>query len=271
MSFTPISQNFPVSSSQRQPSANSVRGQAASESDASETDLFWAYYRYLKAQRPRFFEAVAQDAIVFAYHRGEVKFVRAKARRILYALLLPFRASEYLELVLYPLRSAIRSAHVPLLPSIIGAICGVVWGIRIGDPVVMDEGVYIPHGQIVIDGLVYIGKGSELCPWITIGLRGALADRGLRRASTSAPARRFWARSGWEQEQRLARTPSCCQTCQPGRRLSGCRRASSRDAPEKRRTTARKLQATTAGIGHARGRNRVRWTARYGHHARVAG
>jgi serine O-acetyltransferase len=109
--------------------------------------------------------------MVFAHHRGEVKFVRTKVRRILYGLALPFRASEYLGLVLYRLRDVLKSSHVPLLPLAINAICAVIWGIRIGDPVVIDEGIYIPHGQIVIDGLVFIGKGSELCPWITIGLR----------------------------------------------------------------------------------------------------
>jgi serine O-acetyltransferase len=61
---------------------------------------------------------------------------------------------------------------VPILPLTISTICAVFWGIRIGDPVVLDEGVYIPHGQIVLDGLVYVGTGVELCPWTTIGLRG---------------------------------------------------------------------------------------------------
>jgi serine O-acetyltransferase len=159
-------------SSRGQPPANSVQAQAATESDAGGADLVWAYYRHLKAQRPRFFRAVAQDAIIFALHRSEGELVRTRFRRILYGLSLPFRASEYLGLVLYRLRDVLKSAHVPLLPLAISAICAVVWGIRIGDPVVMDEGIYIPHGQIVIDGLVFIGKGCELCPWITIGLRG---------------------------------------------------------------------------------------------------
>lgn len=159
-------------SSSGQPSANSARAQAASESNTKEADLVWAHYRYLKAQRPRFFRAIARDAIVFAQHRNEAELVRTRFRRILYGLSLPFRASEYVGLVLYRLRDVLKSWHVPLLPLVISAICAVFWGIRIGDPVVIDEGVYIPHGQIVLDGLVFIGKGSELCPWITIGLRG---------------------------------------------------------------------------------------------------
>jgi serine O-acetyltransferase len=41
----------------------------------------------------------------------------------------------------------------------------------IGDPVVMAPGVYIPHGQVVVDGLTEVGSDVILFPWITIGLR----------------------------------------------------------------------------------------------------
>jgi serine O-acetyltransferase len=41
----------------------------------------------------------------------------------------------------------------------------------IGDPVVVEPGVYIAHGQVVIDGLVTVRSGVVLFPWVTIGLR----------------------------------------------------------------------------------------------------
>lgn len=151
---------------------SSSGAQAGSErEDSSWENDIWAFAKHLKAQRPPFFRAVARDAITYAFHRGEPDMVRTKSRRIIYALCLPFRASEYLGLALYRLRALLKAAHVPVLPSIINAICVLVWGIRIGDPVVMEEGVYIPHGQIVVDGMVFIGRGSVLCPWITIGLQ----------------------------------------------------------------------------------------------------
>jgi serine O-acetyltransferase len=43
--------------------------------------------------------------------------------------------------------------------------------ISIGDPVVMQPGVYIIHGQIVIDGLVEIRSGAVIGPFVTVGLR----------------------------------------------------------------------------------------------------
>ena len=44
--------------------------------------------------------------------------------------------------------------------------------VAIGDPVVMEPGVYIVHGQVVFDGIVEIRRGAIISPWVTIGLRG---------------------------------------------------------------------------------------------------
>jgi serine O-acetyltransferase len=43
--------------------------------------------------------------------------------------------------------------------------------VSIGDPVIVAPGVYIVHGQVVIDGLVEIGAGTVIAPFVTIGLR----------------------------------------------------------------------------------------------------
>lgn len=110
------------------------------------------------------------DARAFADHRVEPERTRTKVGRWLYALGLPFFASEYLGLALYRFRVSLRAVHVPVLPTLINWCCAIVWGIRIGDNVLIEEGVYIPHGQIMIDGHVWIGRGCTLCPWISVGL-----------------------------------------------------------------------------------------------------
>jgi serine O-acetyltransferase len=56
--------------------------------------------------------------------------------------------------------------------------------ISIGDPVVVEPGVYVIHGQVVIDGLVEIGSGTVIAPFVTIGLRagdvrGPTIERGV--------------------------------------------------------------------------------------------
>jgi serine O-acetyltransferase len=108
--------------------------------------------------------------MVFAFHRGEGAKVRTKFGRVVYALRLPFRATEYLALALYRFRVALKATHIPLLPTLINWSCAIAWGIRIGDPVVIQDGIYIPHGEIVIGGPALIGRGAVLFPWVTIGL-----------------------------------------------------------------------------------------------------
>jgi serine O-acetyltransferase len=41
----------------------------------------------------------------------------------------------------------------------------------IGKPVVIAPGLYLPHGQVVVDGITSIGPDCILFPWVTIGLR----------------------------------------------------------------------------------------------------
>ena len=43
--------------------------------------------------------------------------------------------------------------------------------ISIGDPVVVQPGLCVPHGQVVIDGMVQIGERVVLSPFVTISLR----------------------------------------------------------------------------------------------------
>jgi serine O-acetyltransferase len=43
--------------------------------------------------------------------------------------------------------------------------------LTIGVPVVVAPGVYIVHGQVVVDGLVRIETGAVISPFVTIGLR----------------------------------------------------------------------------------------------------
>jgi serine O-acetyltransferase len=44
--------------------------------------------------------------------------------------------------------------------------------VSIGDPVVMHPGVYLVHGQVVIDGPAEIFGGTSIAPFVTIGVRG---------------------------------------------------------------------------------------------------
>jgi serine O-acetyltransferase len=52
----------------------------------------------------------------------------------------------------------------------------------IGDPVILEPGVYIPHGQVVMDGLVRVASGVVICPRVTVGLKA-----GIVKGATIAP------------------------------------------------------------------------------------
>jgi serine O-acetyltransferase len=45
-------------------------------------------------------------------------------------------------------------------------------GVSIGDPVLVHPGVYLVHGQVVIDGLTEVQGGASIGPFVTIGVRG---------------------------------------------------------------------------------------------------
>lgn len=122
-------------------------------------------------QQPGLFEALSRDAMVFATHRGEARSLDTRAARWRYALKMLWRSEAYLGLALYRIRAALRDSGVPIIPQLLNFFCSAVFGIHIGDPVVLKAGIYIPHGEIVLDGIVLVGSGCTLCPWTTLGLQ----------------------------------------------------------------------------------------------------
>ena len=68
-----------------------------------------------------------------------------------------------------------QAAHqyfrIPVVPTILHRLAMTHSQVCIGSPVVIEPGIYIAHGQVVIDGFVKIASGVVLLPWVTIGLR----------------------------------------------------------------------------------------------------
>ena len=98
----------------------------------------------LRARHPGLREALLADARVTAAYRGERHEFRSRADAALQVLRLMWVADAFLAQV------------------------------SIGDPVVMAPGVYIVHGQVVIDGVVDIASGVVIAPWVTVGLRAGI-------------------------------------------------------------------------------------------------
>jgi len=74
--------------------------------------------------------------------------------------------------VAYRLRTTFMRKRVPVLPRMLHKFCMRRAQVSIGPGVLMHPGVYLVHGQLVLDGLVEVGSGAVLSPWVTIGLRG---------------------------------------------------------------------------------------------------
>ncbi len=128
----------------------------------------------LRARHPRLREAVLADARVTAAYRFERHEFRSRLDALLQILRLMCVSDAFLAHALYRVKARGQALGVPVLPRIAHRLAMMVAQVSIGDPVVVQPGVYIVHGQVVIDGLVEIGSGAVIGPWVTVGLRGEL-------------------------------------------------------------------------------------------------
>ena len=144
-----------------------------------------AVLRSLQERHPGFREAVLADARMTALHRGERNEFRSTLDVAVQVLRLCWVSDAFAAQVLYRLKAALQARGIPVLPRIAHRLAMMLAQVSIGDPVIVQPGVYIIHGQIVIDGLVEVGPGAVIGPWVTIGLRagnvqGATLERDVQ-------------------------------------------------------------------------------------------
>jgi serine O-acetyltransferase len=136
--------------------------------DLASQEEFW---RTLRARHPRLRDALPADARITARLRGERDEFRSRLDLAVQMLRLAWVSDAFLALALYRVKARLQALGVPVLPRLAHRLAMAVAQVSIGDPVVMHPGVYIVHGQVVVDGLVEIHSGAMLSPWVTIGLR----------------------------------------------------------------------------------------------------
>jgi serine O-acetyltransferase len=129
------------------------------------------FWHALRARHPRLGAALLADARITARLRGERHEFGSRRDAALQAARLAWVSDAYLALALYRLKAALQARGVPVAPRVAHRLAMIVAQVSIGDPVVMAPGVYVIHGQIVIDGLVDIAEGVVIAPFVTIGLR----------------------------------------------------------------------------------------------------
>jgi serine O-acetyltransferase len=113
--------------------------------------------------------AIAADARVTAAYRGERSQFRSGLDTAAQCLRLAWVSDAFLAQMLY--RVKVRTRGLPVVPRLAHRLAIMTGQVAIGDPVTMAPGVYIVHGQVVIDGITEIGPGVTIAPFVTIGLR----------------------------------------------------------------------------------------------------
>jgi serine O-acetyltransferase len=119
--------------------------------------------------QPPLGRALRTDARIYAAMRGESFSFKSNRRAWLDVLRLLLVSNDYLGFALYRLRIAMRGAGIPILPRLVNKLCVALFSIRIGDHVLIEEGVYVNHGYVVIDGVTRISSGSIVTAWAMVG------------------------------------------------------------------------------------------------------
>jgi serine O-acetyltransferase len=125
----------------------------------------------VRRRHPRFVSTVLEDARIAAAFRGERHEFRSRVDGIRQALRLMWTSDAFLAHVCYRAKARGQALGIPVLPRIAHRIAMATAQVCIGDPVVMEPGVYIAHGQVVVDGFTEVRSGTVLFPWVTVGLR----------------------------------------------------------------------------------------------------
>lgn len=144
------------------------RTAAEQQQPTIDRKAFWAA---LRARHPGLWVALSEDARVTALHRGERHEFRSRLDAAGQIVRLAWVSDAFFAQALYRAKARLQALGVPALPRLLHKLAMVTAQVSIGDPVLVEPGVYIVHGQVVADGLVRIGSGVVLSPFVTIGLQ----------------------------------------------------------------------------------------------------
>ena len=126
--------------------------------------------REVSQLHPTFLRAVLADAEVAMAYRSEGREIRSHVDAAAQIIRLAWVSDAFFAQICYRAKARLQALRVPLLPRLFHRLAMVTAQVCIGDPVVIEPGLYLPHGQVVVDGFVRIGSGAVLFPWVTIGL-----------------------------------------------------------------------------------------------------
>jgi len=121
-----------------------------------------------RASHPGFAAGVLADAGVTAAFRGERHEFHSRLDALLQILRLAATSDAFAGQIAYRAKAALQRRRVPVLPRLMQRLAIASAGIYIGDEAVVQPGLYVVHGQVVIDGPVRVAAGAVLFPSVTI-------------------------------------------------------------------------------------------------------
>jgi serine O-acetyltransferase len=83
--------------------------------------------------------------------------------------------SRVLAIALFRGKRELQRRRVPVLPHLLDRACIFFFNVNLGDYTDIGGGLYLPHGNVVVDGMVRIGRNCVIGPWVTVGTRGSVA------------------------------------------------------------------------------------------------
>ena len=127
--------------------------------------------RERRSRHPAFGEALVADAKATALYRGERHEFRSRLDLAIQILRLAWQSDAFLAQAFYRAKARMQALGIPILPRIAHRLAMITGQVAIGDPVIVHPGIYLLHGQVVIDGLTEVHSGVTIAPFVTLGLR----------------------------------------------------------------------------------------------------
>ena len=118
---------------------------------------------------------VAEDVGSAHYNRRFRALRSLHGARRVWAVIDVICNSRLLAIVLFRCKRELQRRRVPFLPAALDRLCIVGWNVNLGNYTDIGGGLYLPHGNVVVDGLVSIGRNCVIAPWVTIGTNGSVA------------------------------------------------------------------------------------------------
>jgi serine O-acetyltransferase len=147
---------------------------------ASQSGYLDAALAHVRANQPRVMAALVADAKAAANERGERSKFHGRADALLQVLRLALECDGFLGLCIYRVQARVDALGMRRAANVLRRVAVITANVSIGRMVRVRPGVFLAHGNVVIDGLVEIDAGTVIMPGVTIGLREGPHRGGLR-------------------------------------------------------------------------------------------